>query len=518
MKDLEGIQVLPSGKVRVRYPDPSGVRRHVGTYPNVDEAIEVRDHLRAKRALVKPEGRHTLRSWGAAWLDRRDRVQHVAGIKHERGRWALHIIDAPFADWPLEDIRPPNVRAWLDRLALKRSTASANRGEELLSPGTQKHCLNLLYGALQSALEEGLIPTNPAAGFRIKRRRYTHEPWTYLPPHEQARLTTCEAIPEAHRIILALMILIGWRLGEFANQEIIDVHLDAEPAYIVIRYGGPGHAPTKGGKPRTIYLDGEALRLVRRWLEILPSYTASKRYPSGRNPHGLLFPTVRGKRLPAHEAPRWWEAARAAAGLDKPELRHDGMPVRFHDLRHTCASSLVAGWWGRRWSLEEVRKQLGHSSITVTQRYAHLADSVLADAWKGTRGGPTSGGSATLGHARDTAAESETTSIAAPLPSKPRVAGSNPAGRAPGITGQYDVGAEARVPRVSRADLLRALASKSPEAYELARHAAEEFLALGLAADALTILRADPLWSEAAVRLAEALPNDAADAGEEASS
>lgn len=51
--------------------------------------------------------------------------------------------------------------------------------------------------------------------------------------------------------------------------------------------------------------------------------------------------------------------------------------VRFHDLRHTCASHLVMGSWGRPWRLEEVRQMLGHSSITATERYAHLAPEVL---------------------------------------------------------------------------------------------------------------------------------------------
>jgi hypothetical protein len=34
-------------------------------------------------------------------------------------------------------------------------------------------------------------------------------------------------------------------------------------------------------------------------------------------------------------------------------LRAIARTVRWHDLRHTCASSLVAGGWGPRWSLEE---------------------------------------------------------------------------------------------------------------------------------------------------------------------
>jgi len=60
--------------------------------------------------------------------------------------------------------------------------------------------------------------------------------------------------------------------------------------------------------------------------------------------------------------------------------------VRWHDLRHTCASSLVAAWWGPAWRLELVREVLGHSSITVTERYAHLAASVLDDAGAQTSG------------------------------------------------------------------------------------------------------------------------------------
>jgi integrase len=42
---------------------------------------------------------------------------------------------------------------------------------------------------------------------------------------------------------------------------------------------------------------------------------------------------------------------------------------RQHDLRHTCASWLVMAGV----PLPEVRDLLGHSSIKVTERYAHLA-------------------------------------------------------------------------------------------------------------------------------------------------
>ena len=42
---------------------------------------------------------------------------------------------------------------------------------------------------------------------------------------------------------------------------------------------------------------------------------------------------------------------------------------RIHDMRHTCAAWLVTAGI----SLPEVRDLLGHASITMTEKYAHLA-------------------------------------------------------------------------------------------------------------------------------------------------
>jgi len=62
---------------------------------------------------------------------------------------------------------------------------------------------------------------------------------------------------------------------------------------------------------------------------------------------------------------QWAKKWRSAAGM-----RAD---VRVHDLRHTCASHLIMGTWGRAWRLEEVQVVLGHASRTTTERYARLA-------------------------------------------------------------------------------------------------------------------------------------------------
>lgn len=85
-----------------------------------------------------------------------------------------------------------------------------------------------------------------------------------------------------------------------------------------------------------------------------------------------LHPRVReiAKRLPLGIGDRQlkeaWNAAREATGIN----------CRWHDLRHTCASWLVQAGV----PLHVVGEILGHSSTSMTRRYAHLAPQHLADA------------------------------------------------------------------------------------------------------------------------------------------
>lgn len=63
------------------------------------------------------------------------------------------------------------------------------------------------------------------------------------------------------------------------------------------------------------------------------------------------------------------------AGLNEPHLVKRYGKFTPHSLRHTFASRLVQGGM----SLYAVSKLLGHSSTTMTQRYAHLAPSKVAE-------------------------------------------------------------------------------------------------------------------------------------------
>jgi integrase len=84
-------------------------------------------------------------------------------------------------------------------------------------------------------------------------------------------------------------------------------------------------------------------------------------------PDDYVFCSRLGRRLDPSALRRRYERARDAAGLE---------PLRFHDLRHTYGSLLVAGGI----DLVSVKAAMGHSRITTTERYLHARPaSELAD-------------------------------------------------------------------------------------------------------------------------------------------
>jgi len=200
--------------------------------------------------------------------------------------------------------------------------------------------------------------------------RHVPDGWTFLSPKEQHDITSCEDIPEPDRLRILFAMYTGLRQSEHWCLLLADVKLDdATGPHVIVRYGAPGRA-TKSNKVRRVPLIPEAVTVMRDWMALLPGYAPD-------SPFKLAFPTPRGCRRDRGKIYGFHKLLEKA-GITRP--------VRWHDLRHTCASSLAAGWWGRAWRLEEVRDLLGHSSVEVTERYAHLASSVIQTAANATRG------------------------------------------------------------------------------------------------------------------------------------
>src|SRR6478609_1661379 len=368
----EGSITERNGRFLVRLWREDGRRVSLGTFSTHDEAERVLSAACAKLAegtAVLPGG-ITLAAFGLRVLDARE-LGGVRGIATERSRWRAHVTGSALGATPIEKLTGPDVRAWLDELRRKPvSDMTAKKNPRFISDATIRRCLALLSVVIEDAIARGLASTNFAKGQRIQKRGGAASKWTYLTQLEQQAITTCEEIPECDRLRILFALGTGLRQGEQWNLQLNDVTAVGPSPHVIVRFGSKGKLP-KSGKLRRVPLFGVALEATRRWLKLLPKYAQ-------RNPEKLMWPTPRGARRQPSKS-YGFKTHLAAAGIKRP--------VRWHDLRHSCASSLVAGWWGTRWRLDLVRALLGHSSVTVTEVYAHLAPDVLQAAARGTDGG-----------------------------------------------------------------------------------------------------------------------------------
>lgn len=292
------------------------------------------------------------------------RVSGVRDWKNDAGRWRSYVVPAGFIDEQIAKVTRAMARGWLVELAGK----TGERSGKILAPQTLRNALNLVRVCFEDARVDELRADNPFRDLRFPKGRLarSEDAWTVLYPAEQRTLFEGEIVPMAERQILRFAVGSGLREGELWSLGLDDVHMQRDP-HVVVRWGGiwkGEREPTKNGKPRRVPLFGMSLDAMRRWLDVLPRYAKENRFK-------LVFPQPNGNHRWL-EPPRGWEAWLQTANI--------GRSVRWHDLRHTCASSLVAGWWGRAWSLEEVARLLGHSSVKTTERYAHFADDFLTRA------------------------------------------------------------------------------------------------------------------------------------------
>lgn len=329
-----GVEEHPAGSGRYRVRARiNGTRKVIASGLPKAEAEETANAYQLLRSEADLREGVTLTQFGAGFLDRRERAG-IRGIRSDRNRWSLYIDRDPIGGLPVSTLRRRDVLEWLDR----RSGLSAQ---------TRKNAINLLRVALQEAVDRELLEQNPARDVRVHRAASASgddKLSGILSPAEQQALVA--AIPERYRSLVVFALCTGLRQAEQWWLMWNDLVLDGSEAVRVVVSRSVGGLAPKAGKPRVV--------------ELLPPARAA--IASLRRRCQWVFPATRGGRRQQGKPPRHWRRWLLAAGITRR--------VRWHDLRHTCATSLLAGWWGRKWSLDEVCEFMGHSSVQVTERYA----------------------------------------------------------------------------------------------------------------------------------------------------
>ena len=254
----------------------------------------------------------------AAFLDahERDHVAHLAERTSRTRRlryWREHF----GAGAQLRDVR----RASIERYVAQRLKAG-------LKPATVQRELAALSKAMSSAVQHGLVPSNPCKGVSLPR--FDNRRTRYLSEDEEARfLEAVGAGPAWLRQVVLIALDAGARWGECRG---------VKPADVDMRTGILTFPHTKAGRIRHVPMT-----------------------PRLRAAIGTLHPVPNDPRASFH-------LARDRAGL--------GTDVTFHTLRHTFATRLAAAGC----PITVLQRLLGHSTIVMTERYAHVSDDAIRQA------------------------------------------------------------------------------------------------------------------------------------------
>ena len=232
-----------------------------------------------------------------------------------------------FGTLTLDRITRSRVNRWFDQYS--RS-----------APGGANRVFDTLSGILNHAVLCGYIAVNPGRGVRRnpgrKMTRFlSREEIHRLHQVIDASVAKCPACaPKAD--IIRLLLLTGCRRGEIVNLQWREVGEDVLEL-----------VDSKTG-PRTVFLSPKAKAVIER-------------QPRSGSPWVFPSPVNREKPRSPDSIYRIWNLARKQAGIED---------VRLHDLRHSVASQAVL----KGVPLPVVARLLGHSQVSMTLRYAHVAE------------------------------------------------------------------------------------------------------------------------------------------------
>ncbi|QQR44926.1 site-specific integrase [Myxococcus xanthus] len=263
-----------------------------------------------------------------------------------------------FGEMPLNSIGLAEIE---DFKALMRKKKSASRvrketasrsavrkrkgdGPKALSLKTINNVLTVLSKLLRVAVEQEVIPQTP----RVQLFRNLPKPSFDFLTFEEAERLVSMAEPE-WRPVLLVAIKTGLRQGELIGLQWADV--DLKRGLLHVRraiWRGVTDVP-KGGRERTVELPSSAVDALKEHRHLRGLYVFCQEDGKPLTPGKMDLPLVRSLRR---------------AGI----TREEGI-IGWHDLRHTYGSHLAM----RGVPLKVIQELMGHATIDMTERYAHLS-------------------------------------------------------------------------------------------------------------------------------------------------
>jgi integrase len=270
-------------------------------------------------------------------------AEYLRYIKHDRGRKPstlrgyrsaieAHLLPA-FGSMPIEAVTTEAIERWL-----------ASFGG---SARTRNKLLIQLHGILRRARKVYGLPGNAAAEVEKFPQRRSGEIDVFSP--EEVWALVRAAATEQDGALFLTAAFTGLRMGELLALRWRDVDFAAQTIRVRASYYAGQLTTPKSGKVRAVPMAPDV---------------ASAMAHLGEREHwveddDLMFAGETGGYVDGSALRRRYKLA-----LRQAELR----PLRFHDLRHTFGTRMIA-----KADIRRVQEWMGHADIQTTMRYLHYA-------------------------------------------------------------------------------------------------------------------------------------------------
>lgn len=240
----------------------------------------------------------------------------------------------------LGDVTPALITECRDELLKGNIARKDIKTDKQRSPATVNRYLAALSHAFTVAVNEwGWLDDTPMR--KVSKAKEPRGRTRYLSDDERAALLDAckQSTNPALYLVVVLALSTGMRRGEIMNLAWPQVDL---------KQGRITLFETKNKEIRVVPLVGHAKDLLKSHSKVRPIDT------------DLLFPSAANRQKP-EDLEKAWRFALERANLSD---------FRFHDLRHSAASYLAMNGA----SLAEIAEVLGHKTLQMVKRYAHLSE------------------------------------------------------------------------------------------------------------------------------------------------
>lgn len=318
-------------------------------YKNLQDTL---DGLRQGKITLSPK--QTVGQYLTYWLENVHRLKiEPQTLQVDRSIFRVHLIPE-FGHLRLDQVSREQIQVFC-----------AEMFDDGLAPGYIKRIYALLSSALQEAVENGVLARNPC--HRVTLPHAEKYQARFLTLEESRRLV---AAAKGHRLWLFLLMMLttGARRGEVTGLCWSDINVEKGEMRIsrtVVRVNGVGLVASD---PKTL----KSTRTVRLSQPVLEGLGEQKKYiqelraRAGARWKGrdLVFPNKYGDYMDRIAIRRQFQRILSEAGLSY---------MRFHDLRHSAATLLLASGV----HIKVVQEMLGHADVRTTLgMYGHVLPSM----------------------------------------------------------------------------------------------------------------------------------------------